>query len=72
MSGYPDASVIPAYDALDPGRDWAKVRAFLKVKCPWCKARVGHHCTTQGFPLRLGDRFHPSRRALAESQALNG
>lgn len=63
-----DATIARTFEALDPGRDWAVVRAAMNVKCPWCKARPFQVCHSQGRPLAQGDRIHPSRAALAASQ----
>lgn len=55
--------------ALDPNRDWDTYVAAMKVKCPWCKARPGHTCHTDGRPLRQGNRIHPSRAARSHTEA---
>lgn len=69
-SYFVEATINAAYAALDANRDWATVRAALKVKCPWCHARPHHPCHTQGIPLAQGNRLHPSRAALAASGGL--
>lgn len=67
MTYFREATINAAYEALDANRDWAIVRAALKVKCPWCYARPHQPCHSQGFPLAHGNRLHPSRAALAAS-----
>lgn len=52
--------VEAAYAALGP-RDWGTFRAAMRIRCPWCKAQPGKHCTVQGIRLTEGDRVHPAR-----------
>ena len=54
-----------AYAALGP-RDWDTFRAAMRVRCPWCKAQPGKHCTTMGVVLTLGERVHPARVKAAQ------
>jgi uncharacterized membrane protein len=67
---FKEATITSAYEALDANRDWAAVRAALRFRCPWCHAHANQPCHSQGRPLALGNRLHPSREALTAPEAV--